>query len=352
MPIYQRNGMWYLDIQTESGKRIRRSTGTKDQIAAQEYHDKIKHELWRQERVGDKPKYTWDEAALRWLNEMSDKKSIDSDIGKIRRLPEFRGMWLHEMTRDFIMTTINRKTCSNSTKNRYFALIRAILNKAEKEWEWIDRAPFIKMHKEPKKRIRWLTPDEANRLIAALPVHLGKAAAFSLLTGLRQANVLNLTWQQIDLQRGVCWIWGDQTKSGRDLGVALNAGAIRILQSQLGKHPTYVFLNKRGNPIKSISNRDWRIALEKANIQNFRWHDMRHTWASWLVQRGVPLAVLQEMGGWETLEMVQRYAHLAPQHLHKHAYLLDGEDTKKAHQQIDVPKIEYLTDAIFSKFSN
>ena len=346
MPIYQRDNIWYIDIQTASGKRIRRSTGTTDKIQAQEYHDQIKHQLWRQERVGERPTYTWDEAALRWITEMADKKSIDSDKGKIRRLTAFRGLFLDDMDRDFIMRTINARNCSKSTKNRYLALVSAILNKAEKEWEWIEKAPFLKKHKEPKKRIRWLTPDEANRLIAALPPHLAKAAAFSLLTGLRQGNVLGLTWQQIDLQRGVAWIWGDQTKSGRDLGVALNQGAIRILQSQLGAHHEFVFTNKRGGQIKSISNRDWKIALEKANITNFRWHDLRHTWASWLVQRGVPLAILQEMGGWESIEMVQRYAHLSPTHLHQHALLLDGNDTKMAHPKIDAPPEKYLDDCL------
>ena len=67
----------------------------------------------------------------------------------------------------------------------------------------------------------------------------------------------------------------------------------------------------------------WKQALQKAGIQNFRWHDLRHTWASWLVQRGVPLVALKEMGGWEKLDMVMRYAHLATEHLLPHAGLLD-----------------------------
>lgn len=117
MSIYQRNnGIWYLDIQTASGKRIRRSAGTTDKIQAQEYHDKIKHQLWRQERIGERPIYTWDEAALRWLTEMADKKSIESDKGKIRRLHAFRGLCLHQMTRDTVMQTINARPCSKSTK--------------------------------------------------------------------------------------------------------------------------------------------------------------------------------------------------------------------------------------------
>ena len=71
------------------------------------------------------------------------------------------------------------------------------------------------------------------------------------------------------------------------------------------------------------SNSAWRLALKRAGIENFRFHDLRHTWASWLVQSGVPLSILQEMGGWESIEMVRRYAHLAPNHLTEHAKQID-----------------------------
>ena len=81
-------------------------------------------------------------------------------------------------------------------------------------------------------------------------------------------------------------------------------------------------MNKRNKPISGINSRYWKKTLELAEIEDFIWHDLRHTWANWLVQRGVPLRVLQEMGGWKTLRMVQRYAHLAPGHLHQHAQVL------------------------------
>lgn len=70
-------------------------------------------------------------------------------------------------------------------------------------------------------------------------------------------------------------------------------------------------------------NSGWRAGLKRAGIENFRFHDLRHTWASWLIQSGVPLSVLQEMGGWESVDMVRRYAHLAPNHLTEHAKQID-----------------------------
>lgn len=320
-----KHGIWQISLRTPSGQRFRRTAGTADRREAQELHDKLKHELWRQEKLGEKPKRLWDEACIRWLQENQDKKSLGSDKIKIRLLPELRGLQLEDMTRDLIHSVVNRKTCSGSTKNRYFALIRAILNKCVNEWDWLDKAPKLKLHKEPKKRIRWLYPEEAQRLVHALAhlPYMQHLVIFSLATGLRQANVLNLKWEQIDLRRQVAWIYPDQAKAGKAIGVPLNHTAMQVLMDR-PRVSDYVFTHSKGERVKSISSRVWREALEKAGIEDFRWHDLRHTWASWLVQQGTPLAALKEMGGWESVEMVQRYAHLAPEHLSQHARLIDS----------------------------
>ena len=85
-----------------------------------------------------------------------------------------------------------------------------------------------------------------------------------------------------------------------------------VVQEQIGKHLAVVFTFE-GRPILQPNTKAWRKALERAGIENFRWHDLRHTWASWHVQAGTPLHVLQELGGWETPAMVRRYTHLAPE---------------------------------------
>ena len=321
--LYKRGDKWYADITTASGKRIRRTLGTTDRQAAEELHDKIKYEQWRIDRIGEKPKRTWDEACIRWLDEKGAKKSIEDDKNRMRHLPELRGMLLEDITRDFVQKIIAQKTCSDATKNRYTALIRAILNRAMKHWEWLESVPYFSMYAEHQRRVRWLTTDEAKRLIAVAPPYLARIIRFALATGLRRNNVQFLKWQQIDLNRGVAWFHGDTMKSGRALGVSLNEIAMQVLYEQQGKHDEFVFTNSKGTPMKTWEWRDWNKTLKKADIHNFRFHDLRHTWASWLIQRGVPLAALQEMGGWETPSMVQRYAHLAPEHLHKHSALLN-----------------------------
>ena len=148
-------------------------------------------------------------------------------------------------------------------------------------------------------------------------------AIFSLCTGLRQGNVFGLKWEQVDLARHIAWIYPDESKADKAIGVPLNQTAIQILSERLGKHPIFVFTNNANNCIKELDDRIWERALKKARIKHFRWHDLRHTWASWLVQSGVPLLALKEMGGWEKLEMVMRYAHLATEHLQSHADALD-----------------------------
>ena len=321
--LYKRGDTWYADFTTGNGKRIRRTLGTTDKQAAEELHDKLKYQQWRIDRIGEKPKHTWDEACIRWLKEKGHKKSIKEDKQMIRRLTALRGMYLDDITRDLVMDTVKDFGRTNATKNRFIQLIRAILNRAMKQWEWLDSVPYFSLYAEPKKRIRWLTPDEAKRLIAAAPPYMAQMIKFSLATGLRQRNVLTLKWQQVDLQRRVCWYYADETKSGKALGVSLNEIAIQVLTEQQGKHPEYIFTNHKNQAIKAIHPVTWKKTLAKAEIENFRWHDLRHTWASWLIQRGTPLAALQEMGGWQTPSMVQRYAHLAPEHLHKHSALLN-----------------------------
>jgi integrase len=175
------------------------------------------------------------------------------------------------------------------------------------------------MFKEPTRRIRWLTREQAGRLLDALPQYLKFPAQFSLATGLRQGNVLELEWSQVDLQRQVAWVHPDQAKARKAIPVPLNDEALEAIREQIGKHEKYIFVGAKGERIHGVGSKPWKQALKKSNITDFRWHDLRHTWASWHVQAGTPLHVLQELGGWESASMVRRYAHLAPDHLKGYA---------------------------------
>ena len=236
------------------------------------------------------------------------------------------GVKLEDINRELVdRITRERKAegVSNATVNRMLEVIRAILRKAANEWDWLSKAPVMRMLSEPTRRVRWITREEAERLLATLPAHLRAMAKFSLETGLRKSNVTGLMWSQVDLMRRCAWIHPDQAKARKAIAVPLSAAAVIVLREQIGKHPERVF-TFRGKPITQVNTKAWRTALKAAGIANFRWHDLRHTWASWHVQAGTPLHVLQELGGWESVEMVRRYAHLSSDHLAEYVDRMSG----------------------------
>jgi integrase len=143
---------------------------------------------------------------------------------------------------------------------------------------------------------------------------------FALLTGLRDTNITGLEWSRVDLVRKIAWIEAVDTKTDVPYHVPLNSEAVEVLRECLGHHEKWVFTFERGgikDRVLRINNTAWDNALERAGIENFRVHDLRHTWATWHVQNGTPLEVLQKLGGWKTLAMVLRYAHLSSSHIDK-----------------------------------
>lgn len=237
--------------------------------------------------------------------------------------------WLgHQLGADRVLTSIDRATVDLVTDNKLGAgagprtvnacleVLRAVL-RAAVGWGWLDAAPPIRMLRLPVRRARWLSVQEARRLLQELPPHLAQLAAFTLETGLRRSNVTGLTWDQVDLNEGIAWIHADQAKGRKAIPVPLSDTAKRILldaRQDLARHCfTY-----RGRPIKQTSTRAWRLAKERARISGFRWHDLRHTWASWHALAGTPMHVLQELGGWSSPAMLRVYVHLSTQHLRQH----------------------------------
>ena len=122
---------------------------------------------------------------------------------------------------------------------------------------------------------------------------------FSLATGWRESNVTGLEWSRVDLARRVMWMEAYQSKNGESFSLPLSAEAILVLRRQQGKHPQWVF-TYCGKRVKHGNTSAFKAALKRAGITNFRWHDQRHTWASWHIQNGTPLPVLQQLGGWKT----------------------------------------------------
>ncbi|WP_254600257.1 site-specific integrase [Burkholderia contaminans] len=319
------------------GPPVQGSTGTRDKAQAQEFHDRLKVDLWNQARLGTKPRHSWNDAVVRYVGERAGLASLETSKIHLRWLDRhLSGVALADIDRNRVdaialakrqepRTVRTRhgivetdRAVSDGTVRRVIGVLKSVLNAAV-EWEWLERAPVTKRAKIVSKRIRWLTPAEAERLLAELPAHLADMARFSLETGLRRANVTGLRWSQVDLARRVAWIHPDQAKARKAITVPLSETAIAVLRRQhtnprAPECADSVF-TYRGRPVYQTATAAWAKALQRAGLSDFRWHDLRHTWASWHVQRGTPLQVLKELGGWETMEMVQRYAHLSADHL-------------------------------------
>jgi integrase len=318
MSIYKRGETYWIQFTDQHGNRVQQSAKTKNKAEAQQLHDRLKAESWKVKHTEAKPKYTWNQAVVKWLTEQEHKRSIETDKVHLRWLDQYlSSVTLESIGRDLLDSIREKKRqtgVSNATVNRVMSIIRAILNKAKDDWEWIDTVPAFRSLQEPFVRIRWLTYDEAQRLLDELPPHLAAMARFSLSTGLREANVTGLKWSQVDLDRECAWITANQAKGRKAIPVPLNQDALSVLRLERGKHPESVFTYK-GNPVLKAGGKAWRHALSRAGITDFRWHDLRHTWASWHIQKGTPVTVLKELGAWSDLSIVMRYAHLSSEQL-------------------------------------
>jgi integrase len=321
MSIYKRGGspFWWLDVAPPNGgPRVRESTGERERARAQRVHDEFKAELWKRRRSGR----TFHGALEAWAKGKGHPDR--ARVGKLKRLtPDWP---LDSLDADKLAALIPGKT--PATFNRYLNLLGAAGIPVE-----IPR----RKAKKGGARTRWLTADEWKALRAELPAWQVPMADFALSTGLRQANVFRLEWEQVDLKRKMLWVHGDQAKAGKVLRVKLQPIALRVLKGQQGKHPRWVFISEKTSdkpskrPARAAKWKPreakppseikvgWKAALKRSKVAHCTWHDLRHTWASWHVMGGTPLEVLQKLGGWADIRMVQRYAHLADSHIDQFA---------------------------------
>ena len=246
-------------------------------------------------------------------------------------------------------TTRLKAGISASTTNRNITALRGLLSRAL-DWEIIPKHPLasVKMLQEPSGKVRWLSEDEETRLRLALDAreerdragrdnanqwrekrkydlmpdlraaayvdHLKPMVLVSLNTGLRQGELFNLEWSAVDLTGAIVTIKGENAKSGEDRHIPLNDEALSTLTAWRDQTPgALVFPGPTGAPISEIKTA-WGKLLKDSRIERFRWHDMRHHFASRLVMAGVDLNTVRELLGHSDIKMTLRYAHLAPEH--------------------------------------
>ncbi len=263
--------------------------------------------------------FVWQQAVVRYLEEFADKRSLSDDKDHLKKLDAYlRSLRLDAIDmsalQPFIRDRKLKDGVSNATVNRALELVRRILNVAHQDWRWLRGVPKIRMLKEPRRRVRFLRREEADRLIEALPPHMKPIVEFALATGCRAGEI---HWGS----SGAAWIslgkWRGSITARRSRATAAAFRSMRTpwrrSKSTHGQHPRWCF-TFAGKRIHQ-STTAWDKAKQRAGIEDFRFHDLRHTWASWHVQSGTSLPELMELGGWKSYEMVLRYAHLAPEKL-------------------------------------
>ncbi|PCI39898.1 MAG: hypothetical protein COB46_07915 [Rhodospirillaceae bacterium] len=315
MRIYKRNGSpkWWADWTDQKGRRFRKSTGTNDKSLAKALAGKWQQESFLEQHFGVIPDVPFQEALLRYGEEKQQANpegytaSVRYNLQRL--LNQFGRLNLSEFNLKMLQDYTNErlKSVKSGTVHRELAIVRAILNKAHREEQLAVVPPFPKV-KPSQGRCRWLTIDEEERLLKASTSHLRALIAFAVDTGGRRSEIFKLGWQNVDLDRG--FVIFTKTKNGEDRSVRLTNRARQILVGLGSKQSGPVFTYE-GQPIKDVKT-TFGKARKKAGLEDFRFHDLRHTFASRLVQKGISIYEVMHLTGHKSLVMVQRYAHLAP----------------------------------------
>ena len=225
-----------------------------------------------------------------------------------------------------------------ATINRELANLKKAFNLAMREWEWCENNPVarVSMERENNKRDRWLTEEEETRLLSACAPWLHDLVTFAIHTGMRMGEILELTWRGVDFIRRTVSIF--RSKNGERRTIPVNETVLRVLKHKAKVRTLScdrVFCSKAFTAIESGHlRRSFRLALSKAKIEEFHFHDLRHTFATRLVQAGIDLYKVQQLLGHKSPIMTQRYAHHYPESLRDGVESLDrraGISTNLAH---------------------
>jgi integrase len=298
---------------TLRGIRVEESTGTGDRRIAEEIRAKRESEILAEAVYGRRATATFAQAALSYLENGGNRRFMARIISHFGNTP------LAQIDQD-ALDRGSRKLYpdgSGPTRNRqFFTPVSAVLKHAALRGLC---APVILQRPKPSPaRLRWITPDEADRLIDAGADHLRPLVTFLLLTGARVREALWLDWKYVDLARG--HVMFPKTKNGNPRGCPLHRRAIAAL-ANLSHREGDVFRRPDGLPYQRPTGDEdrsagtriktaFRAACRRAGIVDFHPHDCRHTWATWHYAANRDLGALQKLGGWKSVAMVMRYAHV------------------------------------------
>ena len=323
MGIYRRGKIFWFTY-THEGKRIQRSLETANKRLAEKIHAKVMTDIveGRYYETILAKKTRFEEMAHRYLAERAHSR----DPYTVKHLMgSFGGLTLFEITTALIAQYRQARLLSVKPATVYqeLALLRRMFNVAITEWEWVKDNPARRLSfsvGNRNARDRWLTLDEEQALLghATHPPWLKALLLVALHTGMRRGEILNLSWQDVDLARRTVTVI--QSKNGEKRTIPLS----RTLGEELGG-ARIRGIHGRVFPVTKSTLRDaFHAARDRAAIADLRFHDLRHTFATRLVQGGVDIYRVKELLGHKTLMMTARYAHHYPESLRGSVEILDG----------------------------
>jgi integrase len=327
MGLYRRGKIYWFSIQYQ-GKRIQESTGTRSKKVAERIYAKVLSEIqegrWYQ---AEKAKtITFSELVEKYMKKYQKQR----DPSSIKHLlPYFGEMRLSdivaETVEDYIMERADREA-KPATIYQEFALGRRVFNVARRRWHWVASNPFADVQfsellKIDNARDRWLSVEEEKVLLAhATPSYIKDVIVFAIHTGCRRGEIISLTWKDhMDLRRRVITV--KATKNGTIKSIPMSETLFRILS----RRSKIRHISGRVFPVEALTLKDaFERAVKKAGIRDLHFHDLRHTFATRLVQAGVDLLAVKSLLGHRSLKMTERYAHHYPESLRPSVKVLDA----------------------------
>jgi integrase len=344
MGAYRRGKIWYIRFKGPDGRMIRQSTGQESKRLAEDILKKQKIELAEDKFLDkqERPSMTFPELCEWYWEHHGRHLKWNGLRGLLNRLKGFFKDRLitaitPELVCEYIALRRSRDRISTTTANRDLQLLKSMFNLIinYKRWRKVLENPvgYLKLFKENHGRVRFLEQDEIQRLLEACDEHLRPVVICALYTGMRKSKIFNLKWRDVDLRRKTIFLL--RTKNGESRHLPISGELEKVLLSLPSRFEGgYVFpsyLPRRNEDLKSgevnepftdVKN-SFHKALKKAGIEDFRFHDLRHTFASHLVMSGADLNVVRELLGHKSLQMTLRYAHLSVTHKHDSICLID-----------------------------
>jgi integrase len=257
------------------------------------------------------------------------ERSVQTELARLRRLEEFFGkIRVGELTAGDVERYKRkrlREGVHKNTINRELRILRGVLSRAKRAGLFTGEVLKIELfRKQEEERLRFLTPEEAGRLLEACPDWFRPAVFFALNTGLRAGEIFSLRWENVDFQNRVIRVEARNTKTGDTYTVPMNDGVKKLLeelkrkQEEKGIDHGYVFTNSKGLPYKyedKTYRKVFKTACRKAGIEDFRFHDLRHTFASWVAISSRDIYAVQKLLNHRDIRSTKRYAHLTEKYL-------------------------------------